>query len=186
MTPFSLPAFVALTTRLPPLCLARAGCVTCSDALPRVAAVAAATTPGSRPRSPFEPKIAAILPRGGGGGGSPSRTPPHVETRAAAGRAENSRKNLRAFAVLLVVAVLLCVTALLTALAGLWKWVDVFPYRSATFNASKNCRAVHTGPEEPCSNILESTCFDRSRCLGGNARAAENSLSVYVLSLIHI
>ena len=105
----------------------------------------------------------------------------HIESSRKVPREQSSRKVLRAVAATLVVAALLCLAAVLAAVTGVWNWRDTFPYRGPVFNAVKNCRKVHTGPEEPCSNILESTCFDRDRCRGGGGRGEEGgSFSVYV------
>eukprot|EP00904_Undaria_pinnatifida_P002679 jgi/Undpi1/12411/HiC_scaffold_5.g02083.m1 len=105
----------------------------------------------------------------------------HIESSRKVPREGSSRNVLRAVSATLVVAAMLCLAAVLAAVTGVWNWRDTFPYQGPVFNAVKSCRKVHTGPEEPCSNILESTCFDRGRCRGGGGTGrGGGSFSVYV------
>ena len=113
----------------------------------------------------------------------PSQPPPRVKASPVVGT-ELWRKILRALAAVLAVAALIYLAAVLSARTGLWSWEEMFPPKGRPlFDAVKECWAVHAGPETPCSNVWESTCFDRERCFRVGPRGGGRGggvLSVYV------
>lgn len=69
----------------------------------------------------------------------------------------------------------------IAASLGLWSWTDLFPREAELYDVVRDCRKVRAGREAPCSNVLESACFDRSRCSGAEGGPeGGSSLSVYV------